>query len=186
MGLDLTAYSNVKTLPIDHDRPESELDETWIRAFAYNGFHRSTRGLADHDVPTRPTGWAGTLIAARDYDITGSSAHDWHGGGYAGYGMRRAVLATFAGIPQAPSVITDAWIAEHQDRPFFELVWFADNEGAIGHEAAADLLTDFTEHRDALLPLASHFEHGRSWEQWLDDWITGLTLAADNGLVKFW
>lgn len=180
MGLDLTAYSNVELLPKGHGR-DPESDEYWdttIRACTYEGFHRSTRGLADHDVITRsPDG--GTLwVADREYDISKSLHHAWHGGSYSGYGRRREILRDYSGIPETPSTVTDEWIARHQDMPFFELVWFADNEGCIGSEAAADLLADFVEHRERITNAGLDAE-------WVNDWIKGLTLAADNGLVWF-
>jgi len=187
VGLDLMAFSNVAVLPRDHGRSEYECLETWVDAFAYKGFHRSTRGLADHDVVADQ--WGLDLIAVRDYDITGSTTHSWRGGSYSGYGRRRAELARFADIPDAHSVSADAmdlWIDEHQEKPFFELVWFADNEGAIGHEAARDLLADFVAHRDELLAPARSGDTS-TWlsESWIDDWIRGLTLAANDGLVRF-
>jgi|GEM_PF-3096407 len=176
MGLDITAYSNVSVLPDDVDR--SDLDgwgETWISAFAYAGFHRSTRGLVDHDVARGD----GRFIAEHDYDISKSAHHYWHGGSYGGYGRRRAAIAEMFDIP-SPATDLDDYLARYQDRPFFELVWFADNEGAIGHEAAADLLGDFLEHRVALLASPALDA------QWLNDWTVGLALAASDGLVRFW
>lgn len=193
MGLDLTAYSNVKLLPKDHgqDRESDEYWDTTIRACTYEGFQRSTRGLADHDVVTKDE--RGTLwIADREYDISKSLRHAWRGGSYSGYGRRREVLRTYAGIPETPSIVTNEWITRHQDMPFFELVWFADNEGCIGSEAAADLLADFEElirergdddvsKAEAMRAVAVY----KLGKEWINDWIKGLTLAADNGLVWF-
>lgn len=170
MGLDLAAYSNVTVLPVD---PEREIDgENAIRVFAYAGFERSTRGLADHDVLSSD----GRMIARREYDITASGSLYWSAGSYIGYGRFRESLAEIAGRPAS-----DYRPDSDGTAPFYELVWFADNEGAIGHEAAADLLADFQEYRARY-----HSEHADSqWADTYDEWIVGLTLAADHGLVHF-
>lgn len=179
MGLDLTAYSNVELLPKDHgmDTDSDEYLFDTVRACTYEGFHRSTRGLADHDVLTkddRGTRW----IADREYDTSKSLRHAWRGGSYSGYGRRREILRAYSGIPVTPHTVSNEWITRHQDMPFFELVWFADNEGCIGSEAAADLLADFADHRERITLAGLDPE-------WVNDWIKGLTLAADNGLVLF-
>lgn len=183
MGLDLTAYSNIKLLSEAEAALRKELDEdeywdTVVSGGSYAGFEKSTRGLADHDVEVQR--WNSTWIAMRDYDISESESYSWHGGGYIGYGMRRDIIRSYAGITPWPNTNPelDDWYAENEDKPFFELVFFADNEGSIGHEAAEDLFNDFTYHRvelvDAGLP-----------QEWVSSWIKGLQLAADNGLVHF-
>lgn len=174
MGLDCTAYSNVAVLPPDPDR---EVDwGTTVDVYAYKGFHQSTRGLVDHDVVTSTT-W-GDLIAKRDYDVTGGESFGWHAGSYSGYGRWRDSLADVAGW----EIDRDDPLAS-KDQPFFELVWFADNEGAIGHEAAADLLKDFKAHRDAYV--AAHSGDGTWFVTAYDEWIRALELAAQHGLIHF-
>ena len=65
------------------------------------------------------------------------------------------------------------------DKPFYELIWFADNEGTIGPEAAADLLADFLAHADAYTPAMEYFRENYR------DWTRAFELAADGGLVDF-
>lgn len=172
MGLDCTAYSNVTVLPVD---PEREVDwDATVDAFAYSCFPRSTRGLVDHDRLSR----GGYFIAERDYDISASKTFGWRAGSYSNYGRWRESLAAITGLPRESFDPTADGSA-----PFYELVWFADNEGAIGYEAAADLLADFQAYRDAYR--AAHADDRHPWMTAVyDDWITGLTLAADHGLVR--
>lgn len=175
MGLDCTAYSNVTVLPADTDRDQDY--DTCISAFAYEGFHQSTRGLADHDVVT--TDEHGTWIAERLYDITDSETFGWHAGSYSGYGRWRQSLADIAGWTLDPSNPQAS-----ADHPFFELVWFADNEGCIGHEAAADLLQDFRDHR--LAYMAVHENDPSTWfASAYDEWIRALELASQHGFIRF-
>jgi hypothetical protein len=65
------------------------------------------------------------------------------------------------------------------DGPFYELIWFADNEGCIGPDAAKDLLADFREHEAAYVPPSG-------WTAaTYQDWTRAFELAADGGLVRF-
>lgn len=81
----------------------------------------------------------------------------------------------------------------YRGRPFFELIHFADNEGTIGPEAAADLLADFElaladglrERFAALLPDGWPEPHRAHYVACLDRWVEGLRVAADRGLVMF-
>ncbi|MFE6861515.1 hypothetical protein [Nocardia sp. NPDC057668] len=66
------------------------------------------------------------------------------------------------------------------DRPFFEFLYFPDNEGHIGPVAAAELATDFTTQRDQVATRLSG-DHQRYY----DDWMTAFGLAANTGLVIF-
>ena len=174
MGLDCTAYSHLELLPDVNDDWD---DENRIHAFAYAGFERSTRGLADHDVKNER--WGHTFIACRDYSPTeATKTYGWQAGSYSGYGAFRRALAALNGHSAE-----DYW---HEDvpesEPFYELVNFADNEGCIGPEAASDLLADFEQHRDQFHK--AHAEH--PWfPSTYDEWITALRLAADEGLVRF-
>ena len=71
---------------------------------------------------------------------------------------------------------------EYAERPFFELIHFADNEGTIGPEAAARLATDFADGSERWLSTApvDHWTRGK-----YEEWAVAFALAADTGLVMF-
>lgn len=170
MGLHVTAYSTARVLPVSPDRQYGDSGGL-VKAFAYAGFERSTRGLADHDVPGNDE----RFIAVRDYDTSGATTLDWSSS-YGNYGRFREHLAGLAGY-----VPKDAWDSPSvfRHRPFFELVHFADNEGSIGSEAAADLAADFRGHS------ALSHEADPGWSSLFGQWTAGLELAARGGLIHF-
>jgi hypothetical protein len=71
--------------------------------------------------------------------------------------------------------------AVDEDGPFFELIYFADNEGCIGPEAAKDLLEDFRLHFERYMSGA----HADYFTAKYQDWTRAFELAADGGLVDF-
>ena len=64
--------------------------------------------------------------------------------------------------------------------PFYELLNFADNEGTIGPEAAADLARDFAEHRERVRPELDDY-----FARTYDHFEEAFKLAAGTGLVMF-
>jgi hypothetical protein len=184
MGLDITAFSRLEIWP-DHV-PEvgkwCHVNENWekdeerhIRAFAYNGFERSFRGLPI-------LGSAGGSMWGHCYRTTEKTeSHAFRAGSYTGYNSWRQDLADqFNPAPRDP--MSGGMCQPTPDGPFYELIWFADNEGTIGSEAAADLLADFREHADAYAAPESWHE---SYRRIYGEWTRALELAADGGLVHF-
>lgn len=165
MGLDITAYSNT-TLTEPHGSPHSwcEIDHH-IQAFAYDCFPQSFRGLADAD-----NHWKG-FIGGRCYDISESKSHRFRAGSYGGYNRWRDRLRRLFQV-------------DNPEDPFYELVYFADNEGCIGPYAAADLLIDFSEHRNRWLAECAGDTFPHDIEVY-DDFLKACQLAADNGLIDF-
>jgi hypothetical protein len=167
MGLDITAYSNLRAV----GQHESCEDENHIHAYAYAEFPASFRGIP---VLSEKTGWGETpLIDGGCYEPTDTTkAHAFQAGSYHGYNLWRADLA---GQFNSPVNRPDP------DKPFYELIWFADNEGCIGPEAAADLLLDFREHAAIYAP-----SHDREYSrEKYRSWTRACELAADNGLIRF-
>lgn len=160
MGLDVTAYETAALLD-PHETADSCYDDH-LQAFVIDpSFDRSLGGL----------------IADRCYNVSGRTATVSNS--YGGHGAFRDRLArTFLGV-SAPTV----WYAADQyaDRPFFELIHFADNEGTIGPAAASDLLADFEAGRDRWRSTIDH--------EWLrgkyDEWTEVFRCAASGGLVDF-
>jgi hypothetical protein len=180
VGLSITAYSKASLLP-KHERTDHCYDEHVI-AFAYSCFPRSYRGLADADVVT------GENIGDRCYDVSGSERHRFDAGSYTGYNVFRDMLSTaFLGV-EATTVFKDP--EQYVDAPFFELINFADNEGAIGPDAAADLVKDFEDGRShwadyVVAKLSDHAMKSRYYLEKYEDWAHACRLAADHGLIDF-
>lgn len=186
MGLDITAYSNLKHIgkhEIDPELNEGEPGphcyyENHIDVFAYDSFPESFRGIPV--LGREEFGGSGFLVAGCYETTPDTETHGFRAGSYGGYGQWRQNLASQFN-PAALSWDRGPRMAQpKQDLPFYELIWFADNEGCIGPEAAADLLADFREHAAAYVDPFDGY--GR---QKYDDWTRAFELAAASGLVRF-
>ena len=161
MGLSAAAFK-VATLTEPHERTD-ECYENHVRAFMLGPeFHRSLRGLE-----------AGRCYEVGEREVTVHNS-------YSGHGLFREELArVFLGV--TPRSIWDNPDI-YADRPFFELIQFADNEGTIGPEAAADLAADFAEGRE-------QWEADTRVRLWLKEtyaeWAAAFEAAAGGGLVMF-
>lgn len=173
MGVSIHAYSQMRlTEPHEFD-PDACYESDHFRAFALAGFEQSLRGVAEHD-KSIPLGYGGTLVlGGRCYEPTRGSDHvlvgDWSYGGYNRW--REALCHALHGF--GPRTIWND-PDHYRELPGFELIHFADNEGCIGPDAAADLLQDFIDNAERLTVLAGY-----------DDWLEGLRLAADDGLIEY-
>jgi hypothetical protein len=190
MGLDITAYSklravgrHVKNPALNEGEPGGMDDwcyyEDHVQAFAYDCFPKSFAGI-----PVLSAEVIGTLSFRRGgcYAITDETrTHSFRAGSYSGYNHWRADLARqFNPQPQVPG---ERYPGEPDpDGPFYELIWFADNEGCIGELAAAELLADFRAHADRYDPKDDIDGWYRSK---YDDWTRAFELAAAGGLVRF-
>ncbi len=168
MGLDITAYS--KLTPVGKHADDYCEDEDHVHAFAYSCFPESFRGI-----PVLGE-WAvsGTsFLEGGCYAVTdGTETLGFRAGSYTGYNQWRDDLR----LQFNPDTLPDL--------PFYELIWFADNEGCIGPEAAADLLQDFR-------AMAASYRPPRETgypEYYTDkyrDWTRACELAAESGLIHF-
>jgi hypothetical protein len=172
MGLDITAYSQLKHIgwhPFESDQNEGEpgpwcYHEGHVQTFSYDCFPQSFRGIPI--LGTRRLQDGTGILEGGCYAITdGTETHDFRFS-YGGYSAWRANLQEQFNPDRDP------------DGPFYELIWFADNEGSIGPEAARDLLADFTMHAD-------RYTLPANWPNKFSDWIRAFELAADSGLVRF-
>lgn len=180
MGLDITAYSRA-VLTEPHEYADECYDRGHRTAVTYAIFERSFRGLAgaNQSVAT----WDGSaMIGGLCYDVSGAEEIDFQAGSYSGYNRWRDRLArTFLGV-EAHAVFKDP--NAYADRPFFELINFADNEGAIGPEACADLLADFEAGRTRWSVECSADVDGYDLARY-DKWTEAFRLATPDGLVRF-
>ena len=167
MGLDITAYRKLK--PAEN----VELDEDG-NPVDYDNYFRPGAGMdwSEGAFPGRGEGI--------DSDTTYSfeKRHGFRAGSYGGYSEWRNQLARLAGWDSNNDRYNKD-PSEFEGKPFFELIWFADNEGVIGPIVSAKLLKDFK----AYLPAA---EQQDDW--FLDryrDWMNAFEMAADGGAVDF-
>lgn len=159
MGLDITAYNRL-ALVGRHVASWCEEDHH-VQAFVYDAFPQSFDGV---DVIAQEKG----CLVGGCYALTDATqTHRFHAGSYSGYNDWRADLQAQFNPDR------------HPDKPFYELIWFADNEGTIGPAAAARLLHDFHDHADHYQPRHRGFAENYA------DWTRAAELAADSGLIHF-
>ena len=166
MGLGITAYSNLVAAGRHTDGWCQEEDH--VKAFAYDSFPASFRGIPVLSTSAGGLGegfFEGGCYALTDATVT----HSFSAGSYGGYNRWRADLQTQFNPDRDP------------EAPFYELIWFADNEGCIGPDAAKDLLADFREHEAAYISPDQFDREGRLYR----DWLRAFDLAAVGGLVNF-
>jgi len=180
MGLDITAYSKLRYVgehEIDPALNEGEPGphcyyENHVQAYAYTAFPRSFRGI--HVLATDEH-----FLRGGCFEVTeGTETHSFRAGSYSGYGAWRQDLAKQ--FNPAPIVgLREGMQEPDPDLPFYELIWFADNEGTISGEASADLLRDFRAYAETYQPANPWFREAYA------DWTRAFELAADGGLVDF-
>lgn len=154
MGLDIVAYEKAD-LVRDHD-PASCEDRDHRHVYVLEGFDRSLRGMEP-----------GCYVASGE-------EHHFRAGSYSGYNAFRAELASRVGLD-----VDEVWADPDAfaDRPLFELVNFADNEGSISGAVAGDLLADLDE-----VDVAD--ADGYFLER-LADWRRAFEVASPDGFVWF-
>jgi hypothetical protein len=170
MGLDITAYSQLRHVG-KHVEGWCDDYEHHVQAYAYDVFPQSFRGIPIVSTKTQEGFMGGSFIEGGCFEITDETkTHSFRAGSYGGYNRWRADLQQQFNPDRDP------------DGPFYELIWFADNEGSIGPDAAKDLLADFREHADSYKSGDEPFDwHRHAYE----DWTRACELAADGGLIHF-
>lgn len=165
MGLDITAYRKLTKLDVLFDEDGEPVDhvtgepvENYFRAWDNPDFPGRAEGL-EHLA----------IYGYAEYEHVFSRS-------YVGYNRWRETLAKLAGYTP-----DDAWDGLVQaGAPFWELVNFADNEGAIGPVVAAKLLRDFEEFDER----AKTIENDLFYQGYCSI-RRGLELAADGGALEF-
>lgn len=189
MGLDITAYSRLRRVGHHVYEPSDPWcgNEDHVRAYAYDTFPRSFAGIPMLDAMHGSDGTE--FLYGGCYAITPETeTHEFRAGSYGGYGNWRRDLARqfnpsgtedggpFGGrIPLEPD----------PEKPFYELIWFADNEGTIGPEAAANLLADFRAHASDYQPDGPRSMDFNYMVSKYNDWTRACELATVGGLISF-
>jgi hypothetical protein len=159
MGLDVTAVERIALVaPIDQETDE----EGVVCVYENPDFPKQADGLAP--------GW---------YRAEGRR-HDFRAGSYSPYGVFREMLAMLVGRT------TEAIWADHAPGPFYELIDFADNEGAIGPKTSRKLAGDFVVWQDRAKTYAETLgENGPGFLELYSDFRKAFEIAAGSGVVLF-
>lgn len=176
MGLDISMYRKiefVRTPANEDDEPEWQ---TEVRIWGnLKGFE------------SRFTGAPGIYRYAE--------GDSFRAGSYSGYNEWREQLARLAGYPARERATlyagarmlhaAGAW--EAGGGPFWELIYFADNEGAIGAEVSAKLSRDFVGWRDRAQAFAQTLGPVSYvyFMEVYDDFARAFAMASDGGVVVF-
>jgi hypothetical protein len=168
MGLDITAYSNLRAVGMHVATGWCE-EDGHVTAFAYASFPQSFLGIPIIDQDSQS-------LYGGCYEVTdGTETFGFDAGPYGGYYRWRLDLAERFNPVE---LIERSFVEPDPAKPFYELIWFADNEGSIGPTAAAELLADFRAHVDEALPELD--DYGA-----YSNFMRACELAADNGLISF-
>lgn len=182
MGLDTTAWGKVLRID-DHDcdtHTDEGSEDCYERGhreiFVYADF---PHGLVGLEGPfTMRKSWGAELLSAGYYKLSdqGPTTHN----SYSGHSQFRNCLLEIAEWP----AVTDWRADEVKELPFYELLWFADNEGFLGPVACESLYHDFVEYRDRAAEWFA--ENGYYYVTGLyRDWLESFNHARGRGVVDF-
>lgn len=181
MGLDISAYSNIKVLGTADEYDESLEDSNEFR-----------QEFINPHFPHASVGYEGEFVQWIETSDTESTS--FRAGSYSGYGLFRSSLADeFLGTtdlymdsPHRGTANGD-WEKVHasEGKPFYELINFSDCEGVIIGPACTKLYNDFVTHREAYVNSLDETDHQWGFVKRYDDWTEAFRLASQNGLVSF-
>lgn len=164
MGLDVYAYQKLKMV----DQPK-ELEpfimnnlshRLWVKVYSNPSFPRRAFPFKTGEL------WVSD-IEALHFSVTYGQYSDWRDA------MCRKFLGTrFDYFLKHPN--------EFKRKPFFKLLWFADNEGVLGTPVCRSLLIDFSKHSDKASKVfeGSHLATYQYFHR-------ALKFASDDGLIQF-
>ncbi len=174
MGLDISAYSNIKKLDCvynaDHEpidpKTRKYLGGSWFRSYINPDFPAQAEGLEDQTV------------------YSYGESFGFRAGAYSSYNRWREELAKLAGYPAVEreqfgvaQKRHDAGAWEAESGPFKELINFSDCEGVIGCKVATKLLKDFD---SADISKADPY-----FKEKFAEFRKAFFLASQNGAVTF-
>lgn len=158
MGLDITAYKNLKVV----ENPEIDED-----GYSVN---YETEYKAGASMDWSESVWKGRGEGLDSQTVyTYEDEYDFRAGSYSGYNTWRRWLDNFKG-----------------EVAFQELIDFADNEGVIGSMVSKKLLNDFIVYKDEAKEYSKSLgENGEWWFEKYCDWEKAFEFASENGCVDF-
>ena len=166
MGLEVVYYQNIKQITppddVDGDNVWDWCSETGaFRYFTLEGFEDRLDGI--------PVGW-----------MIGDRAGSFEAGPYSSYTEWRDLLSHIALGVDSEEVRRnpESWSGQ----PFFELIYFAYNDGCIGPKTSAKLATDFEQNRSCF---ADHSKTDCCDIDKYDGLAKAFRTAADTGCIMF-
>lgn len=167
MGLDITAYADLKLVGTAMDGDDYEERFDWV----------STLYIYGPTLDLWPSHIEGAnLVRGGVYQF--SKQWKFGAGSYSGYNFWREELSLCA-LGVSPETIWDDF-ERWKDLPFAYLINFSDCEGYIAGKTAQRLFEDFEQHKENSRVWGSDY-----WRQTYNDWHKAFRLAAQNGLVDF-
>lgn len=176
MGLDITAYKNLKKVDTVFNGDGEPLDPV-----THEPMEDYFRPYVSSDFPTQAQGLEHKAVYVYE-NATWLSC-----GGYGRYNGWRETLAKLAGYPARQFERIKGYVeTTHamgafyaESGPFRELVCFSDCDGVIGPVVSAKLAKDFADFDSQAKAVGEAF-----YEQYLG-WRRCLEMAADGGAVEF-
>jgi hypothetical protein len=178
MGLSITGYSHLTYVGHCPDRDEDAhgynpdtYDRIHVEAYAYTEFPHALLGVPNQLIIS---GYSGSkFLSGGCFAVTAKTETHRAGRSYGGYNQWRQDLADRFNPYRENG-------EPSPEGPFYELIWFADNEGTICQLAATTLLANFRQFEVEYA--ATHDE----WDvQYYRDFLRACELAADGGLIDF-
>lgn len=175
MGLDIYSHSRLHYVGHHDERPDGdEHYEQHIHAYAYEAFPHALLGIPDVRMNAFADGES--FLDAGCFERTvATREYNFRAGSYGGYNAWRHDLAE-----QFNPYRDNGQKSPNPEGPFYELLWFAGNEGTIAELAAISLLTDFRQFEAEYR--AVHDEYAVDGYM---SWMRACELAADGGLIQF-
>lgn len=177
MGLDITAYRDIKKLDCVFDSGGEPIDPQTREPVSVDYFQANI----NPDFPGR----ASDLTEDGVYSFGDSIG--FRAGSYSGYNQWRETLAMIAGYPAvdyercgATSKRHDAGAWAAGSGPFFELINFSDCEGNIGAAVSGKLANDFAEFQ-----AKADAHDDEYWRDKYAAWRKAFEMASNNGAVSF-
>lgn len=168
MGLDITAYSQIKKLPDVYNKDGEPLDPKTLEPIETDYF----KSYLNSSFPGR----ADDVEDGECY--TYADSFGFCAGSYSGYNGWREQLAEMAGYPSIDNSHAEgSWKAAKG--PFYELIYFSDCEGVLGTATCKKLLADFEVRADDVAYEDSYF--AKKYKEW----HKAIKLAANDGCVRF-
>jgi hypothetical protein len=176
MGLDISAYKNIKKSDAQLDEEGYAIDPTTGEELAGGNWFSS---------------WINPDFPGRADDIEDSSVYTFEDStglsvGYGGHFWWRDELAKLVGYPEAELDMGYRKEKNHfsgacqaGSGAFYELINFSDSEGVIGTEVSKKLAADFAEFEGKSKEMDERFT------SLYQQWKSAFDMASENGCVIF-